>query len=261
MEERRNQPINTYQPDYSDEISLVDLAATFIRRRRVFYVVFLLCTLGGLAYALLTPEKFDYVSLLQLAEKDSKTLIQTPETVIATLEARWLPEQQVLHYAENESKLPFDVSFQNTEDTALIRFTTGTTAKQKQLVEKVHAALIAKLNQHQENLIRVEEASMTAQIKSLSTVVDSMAGKATDGDGSALSAAIQRKSALENALQSLGNLEVIVSARQSIEKTGPKRSLIVALAIVLGLMLGIFVAFMVEFGSSVKKQLAEDGQK
>jgi uncharacterized protein involved in exopolysaccharide biosynthesis len=256
MEERRNQPINTYQPDYSDEISLVDLAATFIRRRRVFYAVFLLCTLGGLAYALLTPEKFDYVSLVQLAEKDSVTLIQTPETVIATLEARWLPEQQVLHYAENESKLPFDVSFQNTKDTALIRFTTGTTVKQKQLVEKVHAALIAKLNQHQENLIRIEEASMTAQIKSLSTVIDSMAGKATDGDGSALSAAIQRKSALENALQSLGNLEVIVSARQSIEKTGPKRSLIVALAVMLGLMLGIFVAFMAEFGASVKKQLA-----
>jgi LPS O-antigen subunit length determinant protein (WzzB/FepE family) len=261
MEERHNQPINTYQPDYSDEISLVDLAATFIRRRRVFYVVFLLCTLGGLAYALLTPEKFDYVSLVQLAEKDSKTLIQTPETVIATLEARWLPEQQVLHYAENASKLPFDVSFQNTEDTALIRFTTGTTAKQKQLVEKVHAALIAKLNQHQGNLIRIEQARINAQIKSLTTVIDSMAMKTTDGDGSALSAAIQKKSELENALQNLGNLDVIVSARQSIEKTGPKRSLIVALAVVLGLMLGVFMTFMVEFGSSVKKQLAVDGQK
>src|SRR5680860_770701 len=137
------------QDRYSDEISLVDLAATFIRRRRVFYAVFLLCTLGGLAYALLTPEKFDYVSLVQLAEKDSKTLIQTPETVIATLEARWLPEQQVLYYAENESKLPFSVSFQNTKDTALIRFSTGTTARQKQLVEKVHAALIEKLSQYQ----------------------------------------------------------------------------------------------------------------
>jgi uncharacterized protein involved in exopolysaccharide biosynthesis len=66
----------------------------------------------------------------------------------------------------------------------------------------------------------------------------------------------RKKSELENALQNLGNLEVIVSARQSIEKTGPKRSLIVALAIVLGLMLGIFVAFMAEFGASVKKQLA-----
>ena len=194
---------------------------------------------------------------VSLAEKDSETLIQTPETVIATLEARWLPEQKMLYYTESESKLPFNVSFQNTKDTALIRFTTGTTAKQKQLVEKVHAALIAKLSQHQENLIRIEQARINAQIKSLSTVIDSMAEKTADAEGvAALSAAIQKKSELESALQSLGNLDVIVSARQSIEKTGPKRSLIVALAVVLGLMLGIFVAFMAEFGASVKKQLA-----
>jgi LPS O-antigen subunit length determinant protein (WzzB/FepE family) len=255
MEERRNQPISTYQPDYSDEISLVDLAATFIRRRRVFYAVFLLCTLGGLAYALLTPEKFDYVSLVQLAEKDSVTLIQTPETVIATLEARWLPEHQGLHYAENESKLLFDVSFQNTKDTALIRFTTGATVKQKQQVEEVHAALIEKLSQRQENLVKSEQASINRQIESLSAVIASMMAQ-TSVDGAALSTAIEKKSELESELQSLGNFEVIVSARQSIEKTRPKRSLIVALAIVLGLMLGIFVAFMTEFGASVKKQLA-----
>jgi uncharacterized protein involved in exopolysaccharide biosynthesis len=248
------------QDKYSDEISLVDLATTFIRRRRVFYAVFLLCTLGGLAYALTLPEKFDYVSLVQIAEKDSETLIQTPETVIATLEARWLPEQQVLYYAENESNLPFGVSFQNTKDTALIRFTTGTTATQKQLVEKVHAALIEKLSHHQENLVKSEQASINRQIESLNALIASMMAQ-TSVDGAALSTAIEKKSELESALQSLGNLEVIVSARQSIEKTGPKRSLIVTLAVILGLMLGIFVAFMVEFGASVKKQLAvTDGQ-
>jgi hypothetical protein len=243
------------QDKYSDEISLVDLATTFIRRRRVFYAVFLLCTLGGLAYALTLPEKFDYVSLVQIAEKDSETLIQTPETVIATLEARWLPEQQVLYYAENESNLPFGVSFQNTKDTALIRFTTGTTATQKQLVEKVHAALIEKLSHHQENLVKSEQASINRQIESLNALIASMMAQ-TSVDGAALSTAIEKKSELESELQSLGNFEIIVSARQSIEKTGPKRSLIVALAIVLGLMLGIFVAFMTEFGASVKKQLA-----
>ncbi len=177
------------------------------------------------------------------------------------VEARWLPEQQVLYYAENESKLLFDVLFENTKDTTLVRFTTGTTATQKPLVEKVHAALIEKLSQDQEVLVKKEKARINSQIKSLGAVIDSMAGKLTDGDGAGFSTAIQNKSALESALQSLGNLEVIVSARQSIEKTGPKRSLIVALAIVLGLMLGIFMTFMVEFGSSVKRQLAVDGQK
>jgi uncharacterized protein involved in exopolysaccharide biosynthesis len=193
--------------------------------------------------------------VVQIAEKDSETLIQTPETVVATLEARWLPEQQVLYYAENESNLPFGVSFQNTKDTALIRFTTGTTATQKQLVEKVHAALIEKLSHHQENLVKSEQASINRQIESLNALIASMMAQ-TSVDGAALSTAIEKKSELESALQSLGNLEVIVSARQSIEKTGPKRSLIVTLAVILGLMLGIFVAFMVEFGASVKKQLA-----
>jgi hypothetical protein len=248
------------QDRYPDEVSLVDLATTFIRRRRVFYAVFLLCTLGGLAYALTLPEKFDYVSLVQIAEKNSETLIQIPETVIATLESRWLPEQQVLYYAENESNLPFGVSFQNTKDTALIRFTTGTTTKQKPLVEKIHAALIEKLSQHQENLVKSEQASINRQIKSLNAVIASMMAQAS-GDGAALSTAIQKKSELENAFQGLGKLEVIVSARQSIEKTGPKRSFIVALALILGLMLGIFMTFMVEFGCSVKRQLAVDGQK
>jgi len=54
----------------------------------------------------------------------------------------------------------------------------------------------------------------------------------------------------------LNAVEVIVNARQSTTVIAPKRSLIVALAVVLGLMLGIFAAFMAEFGASVKKQLA-----
>jgi LPS O-antigen subunit length determinant protein (WzzB/FepE family) len=103
--------------------------------------------------------------------------------------------------------------------------------------------------------VKGEQASINRQIESLNALIASMMAQ-TSVDGTALSAAIQKKSELESALQSLGNLEVIVSARQSIEKTGPKRSLIVALAVILGFMLGIFVAFMVEFGASVKKQLA-----
>lgn len=124
----------------------------------------------------------------------------------------------MLYYAKNEEKLLFDVSFQNTKDTALVRFTTGTTAEQKPLVEKVHAALIEKLSQHQDDLVNKENSRINSQIKSLGAVIDSMAGKLTSGDGATLSTAIQSKSALETALQNLTDLEVIASARQSIEK-------------------------------------------
>ena len=43
------------RPAYNDEISLVDLATTFIRRRKVFYVVFLIVMAIAGAYLLLKP--------------------------------------------------------------------------------------------------------------------------------------------------------------------------------------------------------------
>ncbi|CAN0601213.1 unnamed protein product, partial [Ectocarpus sp. 12 AP-2014] len=70
------------RPQYDDEISLVDLAATFIKRRRIFYVVFLVITLGGLAYALLAKETYQYTSLLQVAEKSSGKFLEEPATTI-----------------------------------------------------------------------------------------------------------------------------------------------------------------------------------
>lgn len=57
------------RPKYDDEISLVDLATTFLKRRRVFYVVFVVVSLAGVAYALFAPERYEYVTLVKLAEK------------------------------------------------------------------------------------------------------------------------------------------------------------------------------------------------
>ena len=62
-------PQGPSRPQYDDEISLVDLATTFLRRRRVFYVVFIVVSLVGVAYALSAPEKYEYVTLMKLAEK------------------------------------------------------------------------------------------------------------------------------------------------------------------------------------------------
>jgi len=247
------------QDRYSDEISLVDLATTFIRRRRVFYVVFLLCTLGGLAYALQASNTYTYVSLVQLAQKDSATSLQAPAATIATLENRWLPEVKTTYRTQNEENLPFDVKFVNPENTGLIHVSTETTENQAEQVEEIHKLLIRNLSQYQQALVKREQASLDRQISSLSVVADSLRGQLESSD--AFAAALQRSSSLEIARQNLAGVEVLVSARQSAEKTGPKRSLIVVLATLLGGMLGLFMVFMVEFGSSVKRQLAEDGQK
>jgi len=254
------------QDRYPDEISLVDLAVTFIRRRHVFYAVFLLCTLGGLAYAFFAPDKYEYeyVSLVQIAQKAAvasgqndkppKATLQSPAVTVATLQESWLPQVKERYYADNKKSIPFGVVFENPEDTTLIRLSTVTGAQQDLDVQEVHAALIQELVQYQNNLVKREQASINQQIDSLEALKTTLMEQLNSG--TALSTAIEKKLELESALQSLNAVEVIVNAHQSTSVIAPKRSLIAALAIVLGLMLGIFVAFMVEFGASVKKQLA-----
>jgi LPS O-antigen subunit length determinant protein (WzzB/FepE family) len=243
------------QDRYSDEISLVDLAATFIRRRRVFYVVFLIFTLGGLAYALLTANKYEYVSLVQLAQKGSDAALQSPAVAIATLENRWLPEVQTAYRAENDEKLPFDVNVSNPENTGLIQLTSETALEHGDDVKAAHAALIDYLSRYQAERIKQDRISLGRQMESAKTIIEALTGQPDTGE--ALAAAIQRVAGLESALENLQETEVLVQSRQSAEKTGPKRSLIVILATLLGGMLGVFMVFMAEFGANVKMQLAK----
>jgi LPS O-antigen subunit length determinant protein (WzzB/FepE family) len=254
------------QDRYPDEISLVDLAVTFIRRRHAFYAVFLLCTLGGLVYAFFASDnyEYEYVSLVQVAQKEASAsgqnneppiaTLQSPAVTIATLQASWLPQVKNRYYTENKKNIPFGVVFENPEGTTLIRLSTVTGVQQDLDVQEVHAALIQELAQYQNNLVEREQASINQRIDSLEALKATLMEQ--ENSGLALSTAIEKKLELESALQSLNAVEVIVNARQSTTVIAPKRSLIVALAIVLGLMLGIFFAFMAEFGASVKKQLA-----
>jgi len=253
------------QDRYPDEISLVDLAVTFIRRRRVFYAVFLLCTLGGLAYAFFAPDKYEYeyVSLVQVAQKAAASgqndelpiaTLQSPAVTVVTLQESWLPQVKERYYADNKKNIPFGVVFENPEGTTLIRLSTATGVQQDLDVKKVHAALIQELAQYQNNLVKREQASINQRIDSLEALKATLMEQLNSG--TALSTVIEKKLELESALQSLNAVEVIVNARQSTAVIAPKRSLIVVVSTLTGFLLGVFMVFMFEFGASVKKQLA-----
>ncbi|MEX0606037.1 MAG: Wzz/FepE/Etk N-terminal domain-containing protein [Marinobacter sp.] len=243
------------RPYYDDEISLVDLAATFIRRRRIFYAVFVLVTLAGLAYALLAAEKYQFSTLIQVAEKNPGRYLEAPESTIATLENRWLSEQQTLFRAETDRSLPFDVTFSNPENTGLIRFVSEAAEESESEVEQVHKALIEKIEQRQNALVERERKSIQRRIESVTRSIETLQG-GTD-TGAAIAEAFERKVELESDLESLKSPEVLVVSRQSADKTGPARTLIVALAIMLGGMAGIFLAFFAQFAASVRSHLAD----
>ncbi|WP_417566249.1 Wzz/FepE/Etk N-terminal domain-containing protein [Marinobacter sp.] len=251
MEERRREP----QLQYHDEISLVDLAATFLKRRRVFYAVVLAALLAGIVYAVLIPERYDYVSLVKLAEKSPGNYIDNPAAIIATLENRWLPEYQSTYFAEHDRSVPFKVHFDNPESTGLIRLVSEASPSQRDGVKQAHTQLIDELADAQSAAVSSLKQNLERQIESLSSTI-TMLEDSTDA-GVAIAATVEKRLSLEATLNSMQPMEILAVSREGTERKGPARSLVVLLAGLLGLMGGIFLAFFTEFAGLVKAQLAE----
>lgn len=245
-------------PRYENEISLVDLATTLIRRRRIFYLVFVLFTGGGIAYALLATDTYEYVSLIEAASKSGDEAVEESATTIATMESRWLPEFQSIYRAESDRRLPFELSFSSPENTRLVRLRTETSQENARIVEEAHTSLIENVKNSQNAQIERERKSLERQIESLNNVVDSL--RRQEDSGEAMAAAIQKLVSLESDLESLEPLEVLVVSRESAEPFGPDRRVIVVLAILLGGMMGIFLAFMAEFSNAVRLKISEEGE-
>lgn len=247
------------RPAYEDEISLVDLAITFIRRRRVFYVVFLTTTLVGLAYSLLLmPEKYEYISLLQMAEmaeEDSSNTIESPATTIATLQNRWLPEVQATHRQAEEKELPFGISFSNPENTGLIRMASEASPDNAALVKETHEKLIDQIKKRQQLLLAREKQSLENRIEALDRAVESLQGE--EGAGSVIAEVYEKRVTLRGKLEKLKPGETLVVSRESSERKGTSRRLIVLLAAFLGAIMGVFLAFFAEFVVLVRERLRE----
>lgn len=242
------------RPQHDDEISLVDLAATFLKRRRVFYVVFILVTFVGAAYAIFAPEKYEYVTLAKLAEKSSGEYIEEPSTVIAELDSLWLPDLQAKYHAKNDRSLPFDITAKNPENTGLVRIVSEASESASASVEEAHRELVERLESQQARAVSTLRKSLERQIVSLDSTIEILEGGQNTGE--AIASAVETQLSLEADLESLAPFEALVVSRKSGENTGPARILIIVLAGLLGLMAGIFLAFFAEFIGLVRNQVA-----
>lgn len=247
------------QRDTGGEITLVELATTFIRRRQVFYVTFLLITVLALVYALITPAKYEFVTMVQLAKDGQGVYVEQPGVIVNTLENRWIPEQVASYMRVHDSSLPFTVTAVNPNNTGLIRLTSVATEQQGELVSEIHANLVAEVKERQEQMTEMLRNKLDKHIASQSTVVDALQ---TMGGGEnsalALASAIQRRAELETEKESFLPGEVLVISRQSNGNMGPSKTLVLALGLMLGLMGAVFMAFFAEFLSQVRQSLANE---
>ncbi|MGM0952111.1 MAG: hypothetical protein ACQEW7_03905 [Pseudomonadota bacterium] len=270
MSENNQQPQQPQAPYYDDEISLVDLATTFIRRRKVFYVVFVLVMVVAVGFALLRGEvqETNYSTLIQLAalpaidqqEQDREDINRGKDwqpservaTLLETINVRWMAEAQRLSQSEGERWVS-DIVAEEVEGTELIRITSGGTRLPEDEVREAHQ-LLAGL------IINAQNEHLAQRVSLLEQQIETMNGiLATHSPESLVAAqAIETRTELQQKVAT-GEPAAVLSLASASSRTdsGASTKLILAMAIVLGLMLGIFATFMAEFGSQVRQAMKE----
>src|SRR5690554_2345255 len=249
-----NQENNTCQ----DEISLVDLATIFVRRIWLFIVLFVLFVVGGVVFALLQDEQYEYVSLYQVAEMGADKPVEKPAKAIAVLQSQRLPELEAAYKAEHGERAPFKASFSNPDDTNLVRISSEAVKDSAEQVREFHKELLDHLKDRHEKQIVDARNKIETRLDSVVRTLDAL--KQTPEAGQAVAEVMQKQVELEGELASLSSGELMVVGRESIERVAPNRALIVVLASVLGFIFAFMAVYCAEFASEVRKTLREQNR-
>lgn len=256
-------PNEQYSSNSSDEINLVNLAATFLRHRRIFYGVFAGVVGVALLYVLMVAgDVREYSTLVQLGEYEDE-LLESPEAVIASIESHWYPKLLTEYLAAEEEKLPFRVSVGSPKNTSLIQLTSKTSPELAGLVKASHQKLVDSVNDRQNKLLDRKKLMLEQQVESLRKDLEELHEAETTGEAQAQ--VIQQRvhirseiALLSAKINQLEPAETLVVARESLEKKGTSKKLVIGTAIILALILGVLATFMVEFGVRVRQAMKED---
>ncbi|MDI5934347.1 Wzz/FepE/Etk N-terminal domain-containing protein [Halomonas kalidii] len=252
--------------DHDDEISLVDLAKILIKRWKMMAIVFLVVVFGALAYVLTMTRTYEYASIYQVAEQapsdDSDSAVgslEAPSSVVAKINNLYMgPVNRELRSSAGLQRLPFEVSVSNPDDTLLIRLSSEAAEADSELVEEMHEALLSRITEGQQALLERYRESLEKQLESAERALEAAQQSSSPTAGDLVVSYTNRIAIIQDRLSQLREGQVVQTAVQSLEPTGTSRSLIMALAIVLGGMLAVVAAFFTQFAVAVRDSLNEE---
>lgn len=254
MNQIQQQPNNC-----SDEISLIDVAKILVRRRRVFYVVFLGIAVIALLYALIfLGEAKEYTTLVQLGEKveeGKSEPLERPATVIANFDSQWLPERRSSYAANNQSPMPFNVEAENPRDTNLIKLRSVSPQKNAEIVRSTHQHLVDKITERQNAIVEREKRVLSQRLSHVEAFLERVGNES--GLGQAAAEAVQQRARIIAELESLQTPEVLTVGRESLENKGTSKLLVMVAAVFLGFILAIVATFTAEFIARVRLALEQ----
>lgn len=252
---------------YDDEISLVDLTLILIKRRWWAIGAGALIFVAALAYALIVRGEPSYqmVSIYETAqytdEKGQEQPTQSTNGLIQRLQTVHWPELRRAYLAEHSDldEMPFELVFNNPEDTHLISLVTPAEESDQEEVEHIHRRLLAPIIETQRKEIENRQRVLQSQAKRIQTQMKTVETADFDSAGELYAQYSDQLLELEAVLESLREGGVIqYAARGDKAANGPSSFLILVLGLVLGGVIGVMAAFFAEFGSRVRHAMKEE---
>lgn len=252
-------PSQPSRPEYDDEISLVDLAKILVRRWKALVIIFVLVVGAALAYALLMPRTYQYVSIYDVAEKAPTRALEAPSSLVAKASNLYLgPLTRELIAEQGWENLPFEVTINNPPDTLLVTLSSQASPDYVEQVKALHEHLLERLQQGQQRLVERQQETLQGQLESTKDSLEALRNSNSPSAGELIATYTARIAELEASLADLQEGEVNQVAVQSLEPAGTSRTLIVALGLVFGAMLAVIGVFVMQFASLVRTSLRED---
>ena len=254
------QPAGVQRYDSDDEISLVDLAKILIKRWKLMVATFAVIVLGALVYVLMMEHSFEYVSVYQVAELGPGDGLEKPASVVAKTNNLYLSSttRQILEADELES-MPFSTAVSNPEDTLLVKLVSQATETNAPVVESLHSQVLERIESNQKDLLERRQVSMERQLESTERSLEVAQESTSPSAAEQVASYSERVADIQEGLAQLQEGEVVQIAVKSLEPQGTSRSLVMALAIVLGGMMAVMGAFFMQFAVAVRKSLMEEG--
>lgn len=250
---------------HDDEISLVDVAATLVRRWKTMAIIFSVVVLAALAYVLTMTPTYNYVSVYEVAEQapggegNADRALESANTVIAKAQSLYVaPATRELLKQSGLETLPFEVDMSTPEDTQLVKITSQASEADSGLVEKMHSAVLDNIESNQQALVDRQRARLENRLASLQDSLEAAEQSTSPAAADLLASYSEQIAMTKDQLGLLQDGRVAQTAVQSLERTGTSRTLIMALALVLGGMLSVMGVFLMQFAglvcSSLKQQ-------
>ncbi|MHA6964804.1 GNVR domain-containing protein [Zobellella denitrificans] len=242
-----------------DEISLIDLAKVMVKRWRLMAITFVVIMGAVLTYALLTPHKYEYTTVYNIAELDAETLLEPASGLVTKTNSIYLPEQvRSIQQQHGLERLPFKVNVSNPKDTRLIFLSSQAQESDGELVAELHQGIVGALKKNQDAITERRISLFDEQIASLKVQLE--AAKASDSQraGDLIASYSGNIAELETKKNSIQQGVVASVADKSLEPKGPRKALIVALGAMLGGMFAVMVVFLREFAGKVCESLEEE---